>query len=988
MRLSILGSLHASHDGDDIELGGRLERRVLAALAARAPEAVSLDTLTEAVFGDEDVEGPIPRIQNHVSRLRKRLGADVVLTVHGGYRLNLERVDLDWLRFQELVTAAGSSAGEEPGTACEMLADAQSLWRGAPLADLGEWKPARSLAARMEELRCVAEDALGAALIGLGRYGEAASLLAGLVGEQPLREHRWALFMVALHRGGRQADALRAYQMVRTELINVGLEPGTELRRSEREVSGFVASPLAPRPQGGSPGYEVSSTTDAAAVNLGPSSERSPSAALPRPVTRWFGSADDRRRAGELLGSHRLVTLTGPGGAGKTRLAIEMAAAVAGDFLDGVRYLDLVPMSVQGGTVASIAAGLSAGLRDALSPIDAIVDWLRHKHLLLVLDDCDLVLGPVSDLVSSIMAAAPSVTVLATSREALNTVGERVVPVPALPGAIARELFLDRALAADGSIELATEDERAIAEICERLDGNPLAIELAAANMRSMSARDIAVRLDDRFRLLRSSARRSSDRNQSVLATIDWSYQRLNDSERSVFERASIFSGGFDLAAGVAVCSGDGIRPDDVVELMRSLVEKSMVAVDRRAGSVRYRLLETLRVFADDRLADHHDTKAVRERHLDHYLGVAERTRPLLGTRDQATGHAIFTAEWANFRTAFLRASSGGETDRAHRLLIASFRHAYQRRIQEHADWVATALSTTSDSAPFDVGMWGLAAGWAFAAGHFDRALELAKRGIDAAPAPDHPDTTFCWQVRVSSLGFRGEFEESCAAAIAGEVAAEHCDDPIVRIGFFGGHALHVGRMFRERALDLGERYRAAVRESANPSLLAGASGFLAMGILGSGDLASIPKAVPLLQDGLVLAVKVEDQKAEVELLALLALALSMAASRETPSCCHNAIKRMSDLRYWPMLGLTLEASTAFFLHTQRIRVAATLFGFLDANHPVSAFGGRSRLREELVPHVDAEPWCARGRVMDRDALVTFALRHLAGASATDADDA
>src|SRR4051812_17579244 len=342
--------------------------------------------------------------------------------------------------------------------------------------------------------------------------------------------------------------------------------------------------------------------------------------------------------------------------------------------------------------------------------VESIVDWLRGRRLLLIVDTCEHVMGAVSELIGAVVGGVPTVTVLATSREPLGLPGERVVPVPSLvvPDAVA--LFCDRAVAGDESLEFTTADRAVIGEICARLDGIPLAIELAAARTRSLSAADLLTRLDDRFRLLRGSGRGGLERHQTLRATVAWSYQLLSEHERLLFDRVSVFAGSFDLAAVEAVFADDDADVDASVELLGSLVDKSMLATHRSAGTLRYRLLDTLRQYGEERLDDRHETKTMRDRHLIHYLDVVKRAQPLVMSARQADGHAIFDREWDNVRAALSWAMATGDRARAEQLVLASYAHAFVRLRSEHRAWVESLLEHDSEDWDPSIATFGMAA--------------------------------------------------------------------------------------------------------------------------------------------------------------------------------------------------------------------------------------------------------------------------------------
>jgi predicted ATPase len=371
---------------------------------------------------------------------------------------------------------------------------------------------------------------------------------------------------------------------------------------------------------------------------------------LPHALTDWFGPvAELHRRVGD-LGRRRLVTLTGPGGVGKTRLAIEIGALVGDDFPDGMWMVDLAPVQDPDAVHAAVASTLGVLPQEGMTTLESILEWMHKRRLLLILDNCEHVLPPVVSLTSAIIASNEAVTVLATSREPLGLSGERVVPVPPLEPHDGIALFCDRTAALDASAAFSKEDRNTIGAICARLDGIPLAIELAAARSRSLGPADLLARLDNRFRLLRGGGRGGLERHQTLRATVSWSYQLLQSAEQALFDRLSVFAGGFDLAAVQAVCAAGPIDELDVVDLLGALVDKSLVVATRSEGSTRYQLLETLRQYGEERLEERGETVVIRDRHLTHYVALARHAYQLWMSERYWQGAAVFDREWDNLR--------------------------------------------------------------------------------------------------------------------------------------------------------------------------------------------------------------------------------------------------------------------------------------------------------------------------------------------------
>ena len=348
---------------------------------------------------------------------------------------------------------------------------------------------------------------------------------------------------------------------------------------------------------------------------------------LPHNRTPFIGGEELVEAIAEQFQAGNLVTLTGTGGVGKTRAAIEYGHRHLDDFDQGVFFVDLAPISDTGAVVGAVAAALPLLAGGEQMLLESIVDWLGDRHVMLMIDNCEHLLAEVGALVEEMMARCPNLQILATGREALGVRGERVHRVPSLdPRGAAVDLFCERARAVDGSF-VPDGHLDALVQICERLDGIPLAIELAAARVRSLSVDELLARLQDRFRLLRGSGRSTLDRQQTLRATVSWSYQLLTDEERMFFDRVSVFAGGFDLAAAENVCGFDPIDELDVIDLVTSLVDKSMIVADRGAVGMRYRLLETLRQYGEEQMELRGETALVRDRHAAHYAGGDRRVR-------------------------------------------------------------------------------------------------------------------------------------------------------------------------------------------------------------------------------------------------------------------------------------------------------------------------------------------------------------------------
>jgi predicted ATPase/DNA-binding SARP family transcriptional activator len=603
MEFRLLGPLGVLADGRPLPLGPPQQRALLAVLALRAGEVVGVDTLIDAIWQDRPPDSALNIVHGYVAALRgvlepdRRRGepATVLRTRPPGYLLALRPDQTDAARFASLVDTARRSG--DARTVAAAAREALALWRGDVLGDIGELPAVEAERVRLNGLRRHALDLRIDADLALGRHAELVPELQGLVAADPLAEGLRGHLMRALYRSGRQADALEAFAAGRQVLADeLGVEPGPELRALQHAVLTHDPA-LTPRP---SPMH----------------------AALPAAVSSFVGRAAEVVEVGERIAGNRLVTLTGPGGIGKTRLALEVGRAA--EFPGGVWLVDLVPADRPVGVLAAVAAALGVRAEPGRPLADAVHGRLRGDRSLLLLDNCDHVVEACADLVTTLLRACPRLHVLVTSREALGMLGETVWPVPAMRPADAVELFAGRA---GRAFRLTADVAQVVAGICARLDGLPLAIELAAARTSVLSVDELAARLDDRLRLLTAGNRGGPARHRTLAEVIDWSYRLLSPAGRALFERLSVFTAGFDLAAAEAVGEADS----DVAVLLGRLVDKSLVQRGEGVGGrSRYRLLESLRHFAHDRLREHGGTARARLRHAAHFAAVAEQLSPLI----------------------------------------------------------------------------------------------------------------------------------------------------------------------------------------------------------------------------------------------------------------------------------------------------------------------------------------------------------------------
>jgi predicted ATPase/DNA-binding SARP family transcriptional activator len=711
----VLGPVEAVRAGQSVRLGGRRQRWLLALLLVEPGRAISSDRLIDELWQGEPPRGAGGTLRVYVSRLRSALGENTLFARPPGYVLDIEAELVDAWRFERLYREGRDAlARGAAGLAANRLGAALALWHGPAFADVRDGGVVADEARRLDELRLVALEERIDSELSLGGHASLVAELERLVAEHPHRERLWRQLVLALYHSERQVEALAAYRRARTLLSEeFGLDPSEELQALQLAVL---------------------------RQELVPASSALERHNLPAQLTSIVGREHELEDIAELLRTHRLVTLTGVGGAGKTRLALEAATRQIGAWTGGVWLADLTAHADPRTTASTVAGVLGVRERLDVSALDGLVEHLRNEELLILLDNCEHLAGACGELVHEILRASPSVRVLATSRIPLGAPGEvdyAVDPLPTptddLPAdEVARfasvRLFLERGRAVRRDLAATATEMTTVARICRELDGLPLAIELAAARAKALSVDDIAGRLDDRFRFLRSWRRLAAPRHQTLRATIDWSYGLLEANERELLAALSVFAGGFTLDSVAAIgADGDLSRAE---ELVSRLVESSLVVAGTRNGATRYRLLETIREYAAERLDSPSKRDELHRSHAEHFLEVVENV-PIEDPVGKVEALAIRDQERDNLHAA-MRWTLAAGSDLAVPLAAALWRYWLIRGYRRQGlEWLEQALTLpTSAPSPPQADALAGAALLARLLGDFARAGRFAQEGV------------------------------------------------------------------------------------------------------------------------------------------------------------------------------------------------------------------------------------------------------------------
>jgi predicted ATPase/class 3 adenylate cyclase len=695
---------------------------------------------------------------------------------------------------------------------------------------------------------------------------------------------------------------------------------------------------------------------------------------LPRPQTEFVGDLADLQRRVANLSANRLVTLTGSGGVGKTRAAIEVGWLVIDEFVDGVWFVELASIADPDAVDAAIAATLGARPQPGMSLTESIVDWCLGRRMLLIADNCEHVLQPVLDLVAAIAASCPTVTTLATSREPLGVPGEQVVRIPSLAPMFGEELFMMRAAAADSSFAPSPAQQEAISAICARVDGIPLAIELAAARIRSLSPVELLERLDDRFRLLRGGGRGGLERHQTLRAAVTWSYQLLPEEHQLLFDRLSVFAGGFDLRAAEAVCAGGDIDEYDVIDLIGELVDKSMVVADRGESGTRYRLLETLRQYGEERLDDRGGTSTMRSAHTAYFADFVGQIYHTWCGPQQRLAEAAYEAEWDNLRAAHAWAVSMDDPVRADVIVALTSGHSVWRLRHDHEDWARRSLEIDGAGNRYRSTVLGILATWSNLHGDSVASEEFATRGMEAAI--DEESLGYCTVTALYALASAGRIEE-CAQYVPRIRSLMEGAGPIA-LRQVAAQAMVDASLGADEAAEAVDWY---VRLSEQMGEIQIARSWMVRAnlLVNGTDPPDLDGGIAAARTAIELADEVGASEAGTWARIVLAGALTRRRDPGAHEAVRAAVSGSFDVRYVMAVATAIEMCAQYLASAADTEGASVLLGHVDVGAPPWTLG--PGLRAGLVSAVtgteNLDELKAVGAAMDRRRAVEYALERL-----------
>ncbi|MGD9703296.1 MAG: BTAD domain-containing putative transcriptional regulator [Acidimicrobiia bacterium] len=996
MEFRVLGPLEVVRDGRGVPVRGSRRRLLLATLLVHRNHVVSVDRLVEVLFGDDPPARGIGTVQSYVSRLRHDLGGSAagLQTRPGGYLLAVDSDDLDAVRFERRVSEAGAALASDAVRAADLVTEALGWWRGPAFAEFTDDLSLSAERTRLDEVRQRAFEVLVDARSALGDHVGAIDLLERCIADWPLRERFRAQHMLALYRCGRHPEALRAYRRFRDELGNeLGLEPSPALALLEAQILRHDAS------------LDSSAAEAPGTPPMQPTAVETPlphmkvPLPLPLPLTTFVGRESELADLTAVLESARVLTLIGSGGVGKTRLAMRLAEVSAGNYPDGVWVCDLATIRDPALATDAITTALDVQRRQDRSALESLVEVLQARHLLVVFDSCEHLLAPIGEVTETLLRRCPGVRILATSREPLTVDGETVRVVHPLPVPEASEtdpiwsmrspavgLFVDRAIAAHPGFRLTPAAVPAVVEICRRLDGVPLAIELAAARVRSMAVADVAAGLDERFTLL-TAGRRTEPRHQTLLAAVEWSHDLLDRTEQTVFRRLAVFAGTFTLDDVERVCTDDSVSPADARAVVPALVDKSMVVADTAASPTRYSLLETLRAFGHQRLAREDVDRELERRHAEYFVERVVSAGAELGGPDEGRWADLLDDAFDDLRVAHRWATVHGDIDAALRLVAGAHEFAFRRMRYELFTWAEASLESLGDDEhPLGPVVLAIAAYGRFVRGDLEQAMAMAEQSLTLEQRLGLAPSGLHWRTMGNVFYYRGRSAEAAAACHRMVRAARTSRDDarlvhalyMTAVGLASAGRSEESRSLAEEALSLAHRIH-------NPTALASALYARAITLepLDPGRAASMLEQA--VEHGTSVGNRWIVAFARTELISLAARRGDLDRALELAGVVIDTWYRAGD---WANQWLTLRhVAGAFALHGEH-EVAAVLRGALhvasaDLAMPIEASDLRrlaailERLPDALGP-VRLADLEARGAALSGDDVVHYAQDALA----------
>jgi predicted ATPase/DNA-binding SARP family transcriptional activator len=919
LEVRVLGPLELVIDNGSVPLPAK-QRRLLAALLIHVGEARSADVLIDSVWGETPPASASSLLQVYVSQLRKALPAPALIATFGsGYALVLDEASLDAAEFERLLREGKEAMSDgNPALAASVLARALALWRGQAYGELAYEEFARGEAERLEELHLVCIEARLEAGLALGQEDDLLPELQSLAFAHPLRERVQAQLMLALYRCGRQTEALDLFRELRRRLREeLGVEPGSELHELQRRILQ----------------HDYTLTAQASGIEQ--------PAVLPAPPNALLGRERQLDELRQLLLRERvrLIVLTGAGGSGKTRLALEAARQTSASFANGACFVDLAPLRDPELVPRMIMSALAIEQAPA-DPFETLRTVLASRELLVVLDNAEH-LQDAAPMYTKLLAQAPRLTLLVTSRVVLHLSGEHVYPVEPLAPDAAKALFRERAREAEPRFQPTMSDERTIEQICTRLDGLPLAIELAASHIRTLTPKELVKRLEPRLPLLAGGPRDLPARQQTLRATLAWSYDLLAEDQQQALARLAVFAGGCSLEATQAVC---GTK----IETVGALVDHNLLQRTATSEGSRYTMLETINEYALERLAEMPEANAIKRRHAECFLRVAQRANLNPGKLAPGGQHlAIANAEQDNVRAALSWALRTGSIELALRLVIAMDMFWTANDPREGIRWFATILEHPGAKAiPPDLRAHALR-GYGSSltlAGDGDAGESLWEQSLALFEEleDEHGRAVLLHRLGISAM-WKGDLERARALVEESQAIHERSDNRWERIfglaqtvGTLGAIARDAGE--QERAAELIERSAAMGREVGVPWWESGMLAELACLSLRAGHLSDAEASA---RKSLALAEQIRDRPGRVFGVGLLA---TVAAQR-----------------------LQLER-------------AGSLWGAIEREDAVAPLGGWRRHRHECEVLIreaagpEFETACAEGRTLTLDDAASLAL--------------